>query len=78
MRVRDKDRSPVGIHGCDAAPTPSGFAQIVSDDSSILQLRLHARARGMRRNLFVLAMESVLTWAWALPPEFFAPQTQFA
>jgi superfamily II DNA/RNA helicase len=25
MRVSDPDRSPVGIHGCDIAPTPTGF-----------------------------------------------------
>jgi hypothetical protein len=31
MRVRDKDRSPVGIHRCNAAPTPTGFADVVSD-----------------------------------------------
>ena len=36
MRVRNKDRSPVGVHGCDAAPTPTGFAEIVSDDFPIL------------------------------------------
>jgi hypothetical protein len=32
MRVSNPDRSPVGIHGCNAAPTPSRFAEIVSDD----------------------------------------------
>jgi hypothetical protein len=32
MRVRDKDRSPARIDGCDAAPTPPSFAEIVSDD----------------------------------------------
>jgi pSer/pThr/pTyr-binding forkhead associated (FHA) protein len=40
MRVRNEDRSPVGIHGSDAAPTPTGFAEIVSDDFPLL---LHAR-----------------------------------
>jgi hypothetical protein len=31
MRIGNEDCSPVGIHGCDTAPTPSGFAEIVSD-----------------------------------------------
>jgi hypothetical protein len=34
MRVSDKYRSPARIHCCDAAPTPTGFAEIVSDDFS--------------------------------------------
>ena len=37
MRVSDKDCSPFAIHSCDAAPTPSGFAEIVSDDFPIRQ-----------------------------------------
>jgi hypothetical protein len=32
VRVCNKDRSPARIHGCDAAPTPTGFAEIVGDD----------------------------------------------
>ena len=36
MRVNDPDRLPVGINCGDAAPTPSGFAEIVSDDFPIL------------------------------------------
>jgi hypothetical protein len=32
MRVSNPDRSPVGIHACDTARTPTGFAEIVSDD----------------------------------------------
>jgi hypothetical protein len=31
MCVRHKDRSPVGIHCCNTAPTPTGFAEIISD-----------------------------------------------
>jgi len=31
MRVCNPDRSPAGINRCDAAPTPPGFAEIVSD-----------------------------------------------
>jgi hypothetical protein len=29
-RVSNPDCSPAGIHGCDTAPTPSGFTEIVS------------------------------------------------
>jgi hypothetical protein len=32
MRISNPDCSPAGIHGCDTAPTPAGFAEIVSDD----------------------------------------------
>jgi hypothetical protein len=32
VRACNKDRSPARIHGCDAAPTPTGFAEIVGDD----------------------------------------------
>ena len=32
MRGSNPGRSPVGIHCCDVAPTPTGFAEIVSDD----------------------------------------------
>ena len=32
MRVCNPDRSPVGINRLDAAPTPTGFAELVSDD----------------------------------------------
>jgi hypothetical protein len=31
MCVCNPDRSPVGINRCDTAPTPAGFAEIVSD-----------------------------------------------
>jgi hypothetical protein len=31
MCVSNEDRSPFAIHGCDAAPTPTGFAEIISD-----------------------------------------------
>jgi hypothetical protein len=34
--VNSEDRSPVGINRCDATPTPTGFAEIVSDDFPIL------------------------------------------
>src|SRR5436309_8521636 len=37
MRVSNPDRSPVRIDGCDAAPTPTGFAEIVSDYFPVLQ-----------------------------------------
>jgi hypothetical protein len=32
MCVCNPDRLPVGINGCDTAPTPTGFAEIVGDD----------------------------------------------
>jgi len=32
VRVNNPDRSPLTINGRDAAPTPTGFAEIVSDD----------------------------------------------
>jgi hypothetical protein len=31
MCVCNKDRSPARIHGCNTAPTETGFAEIVSD-----------------------------------------------
>ena len=37
MCVCNKDSPPVGIGSCYTAPTPTGFAQIVSDDFPILQ-----------------------------------------
>jgi hypothetical protein len=36
MRVSNKNRSAFTIHSCDTAPTPAGFAEIVSDDFPIL------------------------------------------
>jgi len=30
--ISNEDRLSVGINRCDAAPTPTGFAEIVSDD----------------------------------------------
>jgi hypothetical protein len=32
MCVSNPDRSPVGTNRCDAAPTPTGFAEIAGDD----------------------------------------------
>jgi hypothetical protein len=31
MCIGNENRSPVRIHGCDAAPTPTRLAEIVSD-----------------------------------------------
>jgi len=31
MRVSNEDRSPLRVHSSDAAPTPTGFAEIVGD-----------------------------------------------
>jgi hypothetical protein len=39
MCVCNPDCSPVGINRCDAAPTPTGFAEIVSNDFPILHAR---------------------------------------
>jgi hypothetical protein len=36
MWVCNPDRSPVGINRCDIAPTPTGFAEIVSNDFPVL------------------------------------------
>jgi hypothetical protein len=36
MCISDPDRSPVGIDGSDIAPTPTGLAEVVSDDFPIL------------------------------------------
>jgi len=47
LLVSNEDCSPAKIHGCDAAPTPTGFAQIVSDYFPVLhcsRLRIVARA----------------------------------
>ena len=46
MCVRNPNDSPVTIHGCDAAPTPTGFAEIVSDDFPVL----HRVASTLTRN----------------------------
>jgi hypothetical protein len=39
MRVGNEDRSPLRVYGRDAAPTPTGFAEIVSDDFPVLHFR---------------------------------------
>jgi len=38
MRVCNPDGSPVGINRRNTAPTPSGFAEIVSDDLPVLSV----------------------------------------
>src|SRR6266513_700191 len=40
MCVCNEDCSPATIHGCNTAPTPTGFAEIVSDDFPVLHCRL--------------------------------------
>jgi len=37
MFVCNENRSPDEIHSCDAAPTPPGFAEGVSDDLPVLE-----------------------------------------
>jgi hypothetical protein len=44
VRIGNEDRSPVEVHSCDAAPTPTGIADIVSDDFPVLHAqRIPAR-----------------------------------
>jgi hypothetical protein len=40
MRVCNPDRSPLAIHSRNTAPTPSGFAKIVSDDLPVFDAML--------------------------------------
>jgi hypothetical protein len=35
VRIRNPDCSPAEVYSCNAAPTPTGFAEIVSDDRTI-------------------------------------------
>jgi hypothetical protein len=39
MRVGNPGCSPVTIHGENRAPTPTGFAEIVSDDFPVLRVQ---------------------------------------
>jgi hypothetical protein len=39
MRVSNEDCSHVGTYGCDTAPTPTGRAEIVSDDLPVIHWR---------------------------------------
>jgi hypothetical protein len=39
MRVSDPDGSPVAIHSCNTIPSPSAFAEVISDD---LPISFHA------------------------------------
>jgi len=48
MCVNNPDRSPVGINRCDAGPTPTGFAEIVSDYFPILPWTLQRQTRSGR------------------------------
>jgi len=41
VRINNPDRSPVEVHGCNAAPTPTGFAEIVSGVSTFKKVRLY-------------------------------------
>ena len=55
MCVCNPDRSPIGIHCCNAAPASTGFAGIVSDDFPVLHatrvLRVIICRRRMSRRL---------------------------
>jgi hypothetical protein len=37
MRIDNPDCPPFAIQSCDSAPTPTGFAEIVSDDFPVFQ-----------------------------------------
>jgi hypothetical protein len=54
MRVCNPDRPPLGINGCDAAPTPPGFAEIGSDDLPVL----HATGRSDRFRVLATRLNS--------------------
>jgi hypothetical protein len=44
MRISNEGRLPARIHGGDTAPTPTGFAEIVSDDFPVFHAqRIPAR-----------------------------------
>jgi hypothetical protein len=44
VRVHGEHRSPLRIHGGYAAPTPTGFAEIVSDDFPVQISLAHKQA----------------------------------
>jgi hypothetical protein len=58
MRVGNEDCSPIGINRCDAAPTPTGFAEIVSDDLPVFHamdcafFHLHTAASVVLNEIF--------------------------
>jgi len=37
MRISNEDCSTARIHSCDTAPTPTGFAEVVSDDFPVIR-----------------------------------------
>src|SRR6266487_4165716 len=59
MCVSHEDRSPFAIHGCDTAPTPTGFAEHVSDDFPLLHAPYVLRIIVCRRRTFRLLWRSV-------------------
>jgi hypothetical protein len=60
VRIGDEDCLPAMIHGCNTAPTPTGFAEIVSDDFPVLHSAFLAR-----RSSFAHAASSALFRAMA-------------
>ena len=44
-RVNNPDRSPLGINRSHAAPTPSGLAEIVSDNFPVLHFAAYLRSQ---------------------------------
>src|SRR5256886_11016474 len=65
MHVCNEDRSPVRIHGCDTAPTRTGFAEIVSDDFPILDPSLqHANELKLtQQEAIVVPIRSLIIFA---------------
>jgi len=61
MRISNPDCSPVRIRDCNAAPTPTGFAEIVSDYFPVLHL---ARKR--------LAIRRSITEFWTIAVQLFS------
>jgi hypothetical protein len=47
--ISNGDRLSVGINRCDAAPTPTGFAEIVSDDFPELHVEADCAAFALHR-----------------------------
>jgi hypothetical protein len=78
--VCNPDRSPARIYRCDTTPTSTGFAEIVSDDFSILHaggfssfaLRTAAprwyEQDAMTRAMFTAAIALLCSMAGAIPP----------
>jgi hypothetical protein len=54
VRIGNEGRSPVEVHVCNAAPTPAGFAQIVSGDFPVFHFIFHWRRVTSRTKVNVM------------------------